>query len=207
MRLMKPDKRFWDKCYAEGNTGWDRGAVHPALVEWIDEGSLAPCRVLVPGCGRGYEVEQLARAGFEVMAVDYAQEPLENLRQRIASLSNQPTMIQQDIFEYVPESPFDAIYEQTCLCAIAPEQRRDYERRVHGWLKPGGMLFALFMQCDQLQRSEGSPGGPPFHCAVDDMRKLFPSDRWEWLDEPNQKFDHPNGVIFEAAVRLKRRCD
>lgn len=202
---MKPDKSFWDKCYAEESTGWDRGSVHPALLDWSNRGLLTPCRILVPGCGRGYEVEYLSEAGFDVTAVDYAQSPLENLRRRVAKLANQPVMIQQDIFQYDPEENFDSVYEQTCLCAIAPEQRSNYERQVHGWLKPGGTLFALFMQCDQLQRSEGSPGGPPFHCDVEDMRRLFPIDRWEWLDSPDKSFAHPNGVIFEFAARLQRK--
>lgn len=201
---MQPDKEFWDKCYAEHNTGWDRGDVHPAMLKWMKQATLAPCRIAVPGCGRGYEVEHLAKNGFDVTAIDYAQPPLANLKQRVATLANQPVLIQNDIFKFAPETKFDAVYEQTCLCAINPEQRPEYEALVHAWLKPHGTLFAMFMQCEQLQRSENSLGGPPFHCAIADMKKLFPADRWEWVEEPVEQFDHPNGVIAELAGRLRR---
>lgn len=63
---------FWEQRYQTGDILWDRGAVSPALVDWFETGALTPCRVLVPGCGRGYEVLELARLGFEVTALDYA---------------------------------------------------------------------------------------------------------------------------------------
>ena len=62
----------WEARYREGNTGWDRGDASPALSSWLETGALAPCRTLVPGCGRGHEVIALTRQGFEVTALDFA---------------------------------------------------------------------------------------------------------------------------------------
>jgi SAM-dependent methyltransferase len=201
---MRPDKNFWDLCYAEGNTGWDRGDVHPALLKWIDNETLEPCRIILPGCGRGYEAKHLAEIEFDVTAVDYSKSPLEHLERITASLAKRPKLVHQDIFEFVPDEPFDAVYEQTCLCAIEPDRRRDYEQTVYRWLKPNGRLFILMMQCDQLERSAGSLGGPPFHCAIEEMRSLFSVDRWQWIQEPSDRFDHPSGVIFELAGCLQK---
>ena len=61
--MAGPTKEFWDNRFAEGNTPWDRGASSPQLRTWIGSGLLKPCRILVPGCGSGYEVVELALAG------------------------------------------------------------------------------------------------------------------------------------------------
>lgn len=60
----------WQSRYETGATGWDCGQPNPALLRWL-ENDLQPCRVLVPGCGRGYKVVELATRGFDVTALDY----------------------------------------------------------------------------------------------------------------------------------------
>jgi hypothetical protein len=72
-----------------------------------------------------------------------------------------------------------------------------YEQQLFSWLRPGGKLFALFMQADR-------PGGPPFHCALPDMRSLFDTARWQWPEDEPRQVTHP-GNIFELAVVLTRR--
>lgn len=94
---------------------------------------------------------------------------------------------------------FDAIYEQTCLCAIEPEARVRYEAKLLELLKPEGLLFALFMQT-------GNPGeGPPFHCDVQDMKKLFDQNRWNWPSDEGIRYDHPAGGIYEMAFVLAKK--
>ncbi|MFN3188907.1 MAG: hypothetical protein ACE361_00155 [Aureliella sp.] len=92
----------------------------------------------------------------------------------------------------------DAIYEQTCLCAISPRQRTDYERILHACLKKGGRLFALFMQTDASE-------GPPFHCDLQAMKELFPGERWSWLGE-QFTLGHPSGMK-EVAINLAKTED
>jgi len=62
---------------------------------------------------------------------------------------------------------FDAIYEQTCLCALYPDRWRQYADQLHRWLAPGGRLYALFPEPRWLWRftlfvdlSQGSGYGP-----------------------------------------------
>ena len=40
--------------------------------------------VVVPGCGRGHEVVELARRGFEVTAIDFAPAAIEALSTKLA---------------------------------------------------------------------------------------------------------------------------
>jgi SAM-dependent methyltransferase len=184
----------WQNRYDEGRTGWDRGEASPILRSWLSSGVLKPCRILVPGCGRGHEVIALAEAGFQVTGVDFADAAVKSLSQEIARRKLQAEVVQSDVFRFAPDIPFDAIYEQTCLCAIHPGQWERYADGLRSWLRPDGRLFAVFMQTDK-------PEGPPFHCSVDEMQKLFALG-WEW-ETSAQRVDHPAG-LHELAFVLRR---
>ena len=82
------------------------------------------------------------------------------------------------------------------MCALDPIYRAAYELRLATWLKPGGTLFALFMQT-------GEAGGPPFDCPITAMRALFEGARWQWPEEFG-RIPHPNGFHEEAATLVRR---
>lgn len=194
--MNEEKSRYWDDKYQTGMPGWDRRGVSPALLHWLDAGMLSPCRLLIPGCGHGHEVVELARRGFTVHAVDIAPTPLSRLRMILAKEGLDARLIQADVLHWQPDALFDAIYEQTCLCALAPQEWPLYAAQLYGWLRPGGLLFALFMQTGRF-------GGPPYHCALEDMRSLFPSEHWQWVEPPHREIPHPNG-LFEYAAVLQR---
>ncbi len=192
---MTTDSDPWEDRYQANKTGWDRGGINPAILDWAPGVSAGRLRVLVPGCGRGYEVEWLAARGHRVTAIDFAPSPVAELRERLASSGLAAEVMQMDVMAFAADSRFDAIYEQTCLCALAPEHWAEYARRLGGWLRPGGEMFALFMQT-------GREGGPPFHCGPEAMRALFPAGRWDWLTNTPVHAEHPNGY-HELGFRLR----
>jgi SAM-dependent methyltransferase len=157
----------------------------------------APSRILVPGCGRGHEVLLLCAKGFEVTAVDFAPFPIQHLQTEVTRKGMKAEIIELDILEAKFETPFDAIYEQTCLCALEPSNWTQYEQQIRSFLKPGGKLFALFMQTTEA-------GGPPFHCDISEMRELFSEAHWIWPTETGKKYPHPAG-IYEYAVVLEKK--
>jgi SAM-dependent methyltransferase len=194
-----PDHAFWEKSFATERTGWDRGGVHPALTDWLQAEALLPCRIAVPGCGNGYEVITLAENGFDVTAIDFVQQPLNRLKQKLHGFKSNSAIVHSDIFDFSPVTKFDAIYEQTCLCAIPPANRVAYERLVFEWLRPHGNLFILFMQT-------GVDRSPPFHCDLAEMKTLFHEDRWIWKQDERHQYEHPSGVGIETAVQLERKA-
>ncbi len=202
--MAGPTRNFWDLRFAEGNTPWDRGAANPQLGIWLLVGALKPCRILVPGCGSGYEVAVLAQQGFDVTALDYSPEAIARTRKRLNDENLKATVLEADALAWQPEKPFDAIYEQTCLCALYPDQWRDYADRLHQWLVPGGRLFALFVQFMRPGAAEGAIEGPPYHCDINAMRALFPEPRWSWPKPPYPRTTHPRGLA-ELAVILTAR--
>lgn len=188
------DRAFWEAKYHSNETGWDRGAASPALAAWLE--GIKPCRILVPGCGRGHEVLELARRGFDVTGIDIATQAIEHLQAELNNNGLTARLIHGDLFDLELE-PFDAIYEQTCLCAMPPIKWPDYEQWLYRHLNPGGRLLAQFMQT-------GAEGGPPFHCDITEMKTLFSPDRWQWPASTGEAIAHPTG-LHEFACSLTRR--
>jgi SAM-dependent methyltransferase len=201
--MSGPTREFWDARFQGEDTPWDRGEPNPQLGAWLRSGLLRPCRILVPGCGAGHELAVLAKAGFEVTGMDYSPLALERARKNLEAAGASATLVEADALAWQPERPFDAIYEQTCLCALYPDQWRAYADQVFGWLTTDGMLYALFMQLLRPGAAEGSIIGPPYHCDINAMRALFPAKRWIWPRPPYPRTTHPRGLA-ELAVLLQR---
>lgn len=186
----------WQSRYDQGKTGWDRGQPNSMLEQWIANKVLMPSRVLIPGCGRGHEVIRLAQLGFDVTGVDFAPSAVRHLQAELLQRNLIATVHQSDVFEFDDEQGFDFIYEQTCLCAIAPTRWQEYERKLRQWLRPRGQLLALFMQ-------SGKRTEPPYSCELEEMRTLFSYVNWEWLSAP-LRVEHPSG-LHEFACRLTKK--
>jgi SAM-dependent methyltransferase len=203
--MAGPTQEFWQERFDNKETGWDRGGPSPQLLAWLDSGELQPCRIAVPGCGSGWEVAELARRGFEVVGIDYTAAAVERTRSLVDAQGVQAVVVQADVLSYQPTEKFDAIYEQTCLCALHPEHWLSYSQQLRQWLKPEASLWVMFMQMIRPAASaEGVIHGPPYHCDMNAMRVLFPERDWNWPKPPYAQVAHPN-FSHELALRLWRR--
>lgn len=175
------DNTFWESRFQANTTPWERGEINPAFTRWRASGALEPCSIIIPGAGRSPEPLALHTAGFEVTALDLAPSAVafqgEILGQNRAVLG--------DVTQWLPQNPVDAVYDQTCLCALPPVLWPAYEAQLWHWLRPGGRLFVLFMQT-------GREGGPPFHCDLAAMQTLF--DRWQWPESTDADSPHRVGT-------------
>jgi len=187
----------WESRYRDGATGWERPGPNPAMQAWLEAGDLSPCNILVPGAGRSVEPLVLAEAGFAVTVVDAAPSAVAVQRARLERLHVRARVEQVDLFDWHPDIRFDAVYDQTCLCALPRSIWPEYVTRLHKWLQPGGRLFILFMQT-------GSEGGPPFHCDMTEMRRLFPPAVWDWSEPLPPRVEHPSGRAEQPAVLRAR---
>lgn len=187
----------WDSRYRDGATGWERPGLNPAFVSWTEGGMLKPCRVLVPGAGRSAEPLALAEAGFDVTVVDASAIATATQRARLERLHVKAHVAQADLLRWTPPAVFDAIYDQACLCALPPDIWPDYADRLHRWLRPGGSLFILFMQTH-------TQGGPPFHCDLGHMQRLFAGSEWEWPATLPPAVEHSAGREEQPAVLRAR---
>jgi SAM-dependent methyltransferase len=157
--------QFWNERYKSGTMPWDFGGVPRRLKDYLaahrDGG-----RALIPGCGSGHEITAFARAGYRVTAVDFAVHAVELARTNVGpELADR--VILGDFFTHdFADAPFDVIYERTFLCALTPDLRAAYVRRMAQLLPPGGVLVGLFYLGDER-------GGPPFALNDADHDKLF----------------------------------
>lgn len=161
---------FWDERFAAGFTPWDAGRTPAAFDRWLHVlGPGRGRRVLVPGCGAGYEVAALDAAGFAVTAIDYAAEALALARRVLGAELARRTLRQADFFAF-DDAPFDFIYERAFLAALPPRRWPDWAARVSHLLAPGGELAGLFVLAPALPAERR---GPPFVTTGAELRALL----------------------------------
>jgi methyl halide transferase len=202
--MSGPTIDFWQDNFEAGTTPWDRGAPGPQLTTWLGTEIDVGQRVLVPGCGSGWDVAALAAFGAKVVGIDYAPAAVARTRDLLIEHGLSAQVIKADVLHWSPSQAVDAVYEQTCLCALHPDHWTTYAASLHRWIRPGGKLLAMFMQKARPQAAAGFVEGPPFHCDINAMRALFRSECWIWPKPPYPGTSHPSGA-YELAVILERR--
>jgi hypothetical protein len=162
---MKLNQKYWQNRYETNDIAWDAGKITTPIKEYIDQIKDKSIKILIPGCGNGYEFEYLINNGFgNSFVVDYAQKPIDNLKQRMPKC-NPSQLIISDFFEL--EGSYDLIIEQTFFCALNPELRSKYVQKMVSLLSPKGKLIGLLFQFPLTEV------GPPFGGSKEEYLNLF----------------------------------
>ncbi|SPO02436.1 uncharacterized protein DNG_05109 [Cephalotrichum gorgonifer] len=139
-------------------------------------------RALVPGCGKGYDVAMLALHGLDVVGLEISEKGAEVARAYAETELADPhdynfggaesitlggageaQVIAGDFFKRDWEAGasvgdgFDLIYDYTFLCALHPNMRKDWARRMEELLSPSGILVCLEFP---LFKEPSEPGPP-----------------------------------------------
>jgi cyclopropane fatty-acyl-phospholipid synthase-like methyltransferase len=137
-------ERGYDACaarYAEART-----AVGDAMLALLYERLPADARVLDLGCGAGAPVTAALCRRYETVGVDMSSGQLALAR------SNAPAakLVRGDMATaaFAPGS-FDAVVSMYAVFHIARELHEGLFRRVHDWLRPGGVLLATLARDDE----------------------------------------------------------
>lgn len=181
------DQSGWEARYVRGQIPWDLGSAPPCLEELLVSLNGPPLRVLVPGAGYGHDALAWARSGHQVTAIDIAPSAIAGLRARALDAGVRVEALAADLFD-LPESmleSFDAVWEQTCFCAIPLEQRAAYVQAMAGALRSGGVLHGLFWD-------HGMEQGPPWSISEQDVRSAF---------ESAFRLEHVAAVELSAGTR------
>ncbi|HSC42233.1 MAG TPA: methyltransferase domain-containing protein, partial [Candidatus Binatia bacterium] len=158
----RPD--FWTVRYAAGKTPWDFGGVPAALKSFLARSSTRG-RILIPGCGSGYELRAFHRSGYDVSGIDFSPAAVDQARRVLGVLAER--IILGDFFTHdFGQSCFDLVYERTFLCSMTPSRWPEYVDRVAELLAPGGRLIGVFLY------GQRTSSGPPFPLTDADA-KLF----------------------------------
>jgi SAM-dependent methyltransferase len=148
--------------YRDGVTPWDAGGVPARLLEYVAtlEGRL---RILVPGCGSGYEVALFAQRGHDVRGIDFSDEAVERARRLLGRLADR--VEKADAFA-LEAKPFDLVYERTFLCALPRERWPQWSAKIRTLVRPGGTLAGFFYFNDNER-------GPPFGISAARLHELL----------------------------------
>ncbi len=163
--MQKLNETYWSQRYDQSNTPWDIGYAAPALTAFFQNLVNKKARILIPGAGNAYEAEWLWKNGYEnTYVIDLAKQPLKNLQKRLPDFPAE-NLIHKDFFEL--HASFDLIVEQTFFCALNPDMREAYARKMADLLAPTGQLVGVLFDFELTSQ------GPPFGGSYDEYRNLF----------------------------------
>lgn len=198
----------WEQHYQDGHTPWDKGAPAPPLREWIaSHAGTMSGSVLVPGCGLGHDVQEIARTteADEIVGIDISPSAVESARE--VSGTDRTSFELQDLFN-LPDSHrnrFDWVWEHTCFCAIDQNLRSDYVNAVHGALKADGHLLAVFY-LNPYDNEHPRDDGPPHGTSEEELKQLFvESGKFELLESYVPTESYPGREGLELTALLKKR--
>lgn len=166
--MLTPNQpEYWNARYLKDNTPWDFGGI-PADLKAFLKKKGKNAKVLIPGCGSGYEIKAFAEAGYDVTAIEFAPFAAERAK-RMVGPALADRIIVGDFFEYdFPLAAFDVIYERGFVCSFTPDRRPAYRDRVAQLLKYRGLLLGYY-----YYNKPSLADGPPFGFAWGTADELF----------------------------------
>jgi SAM-dependent methyltransferase len=191
---------FWEESYRSGRTGWDLGMPTPVFQRVAESSQFPPGKMLVICAGRGYDARMFARLGFQVTAVDFADEAVKEM-QSLLDPDLTMEVMQADLFDLPAfmEAEFQYILEYTCFCAIDPQRRAEYIESVSSLLEPGGYYIALAFPIGQRT------GGPPFVVAPDELIQPLNDRGFELITREVPDDSVPGREGIEELLILKKK--
>ena len=122
-------------------------------------------RVLIPGCGSGYEVRAFHEAGHDVTAIEFSAPAVAHAREVLGPLGEK--VIHGNFFKHdFGENRYGLIYERGFLCSLPEARWPDFAARMASLLSPGGRLVGLFLYGQE-------PEPPPFPLTEETAAGLF----------------------------------
>ena len=148
----------WREAWKTKVTPWDAGASPPALQSLLGRGAVPGGRVLVPGCGTGYDLATLARVDREVVGIDLSEDARAAFWAAHPNLPSSVNYEVGDFFSYVPADGFDFVWDYTFFCALDPDRRGSWAETMARLVKPMGILATLLFPFeDPISETQGPP--------------------------------------------------
>lgn len=142
----------WDARYTAAETVYGWGPNHFFAKELS---KLPPGRLLLPGDGEGRNAIHAAKAGWSVRSFDASAVGVEKCLNRAAKEQLWIEVEVGDCQDWEPDEEFDLI--GLFYLHLPSSFRRDFHRRMHNWLIPGGLVLLEGFGPGQLAFDSGGP--------------------------------------------------
>ena len=197
------DAEEWNERYAESELVWSAGPNRFVEAELAD---LEPGRALDLAAGEGRNAIWLARQGWRVTAVDFAQAGLDKGRTIAEGLDVE--WVCADATTWSAEKSYD-------LCLIAYLQLTAAERAAavrngYAALRPGGTFLLVAHDSTNLAEGTGGPQDLSVLMTAEDVLtdlggEVFEVQRAGRAERPVPQPDGSTVTAYDAVVRLVRR--
>ena len=173
---------FWSERYAKDFLPWDQHEVPAPLRRALTQDPAtsgipgSPARVLIPGCGSGYELECLAGAGYDALAIDISPPAIARARGLVGTYAERVQLA--DCFALATDPDhrggYDWIYERAFCCALPPRLWATWGEAMAALVAPGGVLAGVFhVDPDPELAIQAKRRGPPFAIRAGELALLL----------------------------------
>jgi thiopurine S-methyltransferase len=175
---------FWSERWGEGRIGFHKEVANPNLETHSDLLKAGEnTRVLVPLCGKTFDLAHLAQAGFDVVGVEFVEKAAQDFfdEQGLAYTVNteygHPIYSSPDVRIHVINAlevteeevgPVQAVYDRAALIALPPFIRKAYAEHVANLMVPGAKMLLLTVEYDQSKFD-----GPPFSVSEAEVLAFY----------------------------------
>jgi SAM-dependent methyltransferase len=145
---------YWDDFFSQRDLDWGGRWTEPFLPHLQAAGVR---RVLELGCGTGHDAARLARAGFEVVALDLSAEAIAQAQRTYGDLVE---FVVADVAQVLPYAPasYDAVMANVSIHMFSDAVTRSLFAEVRRVLRPAGLfVFHVNSIGDRPLREQARP--------------------------------------------------
>lgn len=148
----------WNQRYVDADTPWDSGVPSHHLRALIAEGIIKPCRVLELGCGTGTNAIFLAQEGFQVTAVDLAEEAISRAKSKAEKASVKVEFLKADVTA-LPDlgAPFSLVFDRGTYHIVRKINLAGYQSMLEKVIDLEGLLLVLAGNANEDLHPEKGP--------------------------------------------------
>lgn len=201
------DAEAWDERYRESELVWSAG---PNQFVEAELGDLPPGRAVDLAAGEGRNAIWLARQGWQVTAVDFAQAGLDKGRTLAAGLGLEGKIdwVRADATRWTHDPVYDV-----CLIAylqLPAAERRAAVRNGYASLRVGGTFLLIAHDLTNLTGGTGGPQDASVLPTAEDVLadlegETFEVQRAERVTREVPRPDGGTATAYDALVRVVRR--
>lgn len=189
----------WDQRYLSGDTPWNSGIASRELARVLQEERIAPCRAVELGCGTGTNAVELARRGFEVLAIDCSAVAIERARLLAVDVGVSLELVAADLcrlsdiqdalgeFGATHERQYSLLFDRGCYHCARRVDLVGFLQTVEWLAAPNARLLVL---CGNA--NEPAEQGPPKLTEAEVRSEWSPLFEIEWIRE--FRFEDRDGI-------------